>query len=80
MKTPPKARIEELPDIANTAVSRQRRSWLKEGRCPECGELGALDAFGGARCSIHGVYPMMVGGIPQGEDPEEFLNDDGEDA
>jgi hypothetical protein len=65
-----KAQIIEMPEKINAEVSQQRKSWLTEGRCPECGELGKLDAFGGARCSTHGVYPL-VGKLSAGETEQE---------
>ena len=66
--------LEADPQV-NAEVSQLRQTWLKEGRCPECGELGRLDAFGGARCSVHGIYSMMVKPLEAlpGADPEDFL-------
>ena len=34
--------------------------WRYEGRCLKCGELGRLDAAGGASCSKHGFYALEI--------------------
>jgi hypothetical protein len=38
----------------------QMEKRLVEGRCPKCGELGALDVCGGANCSKHGLYTLVM--------------------
>ena len=73
--------VTEYTDQANRVISKEIRQWLKEGRCPQCGELGALDAQGGARCSVHGIYAMVMdpgsGSRPEYA-PEVFLEIDEE--
>ena len=71
-----KTEVEEMSGRINEEISQQRRNWMLEGRCPTCGELGKLDAFGGATCSVHGVYPLIVK-LPTVEaDQEEWLKDE----
>lgn len=46
--------------LEDSKTNPRLRRWLADGRCPECGELGSLDVMGGARCSTHGCYQMVM--------------------
>ena len=48
--------------------------WQYEGRCPSCGELGRLDPCGGATCSKHGFYPLVI--VPQPRDSQPVTSSD----
>lgn len=49
--------------------SRQYR-----GLCPKCGESGRLDPCGGANCSAHGFYQLMIVPEPKGSPPPVLNN------
>jgi hypothetical protein len=69
------ATINEEPGDQNEERSRLIRFRLREGRCPDCGELGRLDSSGGAVCSLHGPYAMVIlKENSQGGDPEDFMD------
>lgn len=34
--------------------------WNYQGDCPQCGECGWLDPQGGAHCTKHGFYPLVI--------------------
>jgi hypothetical protein len=53
--------------IKESRSNQQLRSWLTEGRCPECGDLGPLDPCGGAMCRKHGLYFMVAVLPPMGK-------------
>ena len=50
--------VSELSPEENEQRSEERRRWFREGRCPQCGELGAFVA-GAPVCSTHGPYPFV---------------------
>lgn len=60
----PKAEVLEADTRVNAEVSQRRQTWFKEGRCPECGELGRLDAFGGGQ--VLRAWPLLDDGEPAG--------------
>ena len=48
----------EDPHWVNVAKSRKIQQWIKEGRCPTCGELGQFVNMNPV-CSTHGTYPLL---------------------
>jgi len=60
------AEIDEPSAGENARRSAEIRQWLREGKCPTCGELGGYQA-GGFVCSVHGPYPT-VAKVPTEED------------
>jgi len=52
---------EEEPSTTPDAdLEDQKKQWVKDGCCPQCGECGRLDPCGGAECSKHGFYQMEL--------------------
>lgn len=64
-----RATVDELAAATNKAISLLVRRRIEQGLCPQCGERGRLDASGGARCTIHGVYVLQI--IPPAADRTE---------
>ncbi len=60
--------IDEAPEGENARRSRERRKWFAEGRCPRCGELGAMKACAPV-CSVHGPYEFVAPAEPV-QDPD----------
>ena len=69
-----RARIIEPSAAHNEGVSELHRAWLREGRCPLCGELGAFVAMG-AVCSKHGPYEMTPE-LGRADTPEAWLKEE----
>lgn len=82
--------IEELAcdDERSIAAKKRQRvlieqveQWLKEGRCPVCGELGRFVNFK-PTCSVHGPYdcnpkpPQHQPKVPNKWDPPEEQDDE----
>jgi hypothetical protein len=71
MATSRRAAVTELDELSadeNAALSAERRRWFKEGRCPQCGELGPF-VQGAPVCSLHGPYAFVN---PDKDDGRKF--------
>jgi hypothetical protein len=51
---------EEPTTTPDVDLEAQKKQWIKDGCCPECGQCGRLDPAGGAMCSKHGFYQMEI--------------------
>ncbi len=72
--------IDEATKHENARRSKELRKWFAEGRCPRCGELGAMKACAPV-CSVHGPYEFTGRPDPDaGYDPEEFFGEEDEEA